>query len=453
MMMVILGVFYFTIILSIVKYGNCMKHGQSNSSYSNKMIAKLKGVDGKMSGAKFRKTGFLILNGSKSVFPDRYTMETLGFSWDHVPSVDWDTINSYPNLNPQLKTLWDHHQNEQFIEMGNSTFISSPRKVFPSLLNPCFLFWNGDIVVSWRKDPSTIRVIFIKVQEQYSTVGSKIAHYMDYFLGYSHFYNDKYPHLEFSGEDPRLYTMGEYNSSSKQRLWVAYCQRHRRSRPELWMSYAELLLENENELKQDYIINFNFKMESQSDQKNWSPFTLMDTEEQLWIYGVNPHRIVKQVLTKFKNHVFGETVHSTKYGNVRNISDIWNWGELRGGTPAVLIDRKFYLAFFHSSNDPPRTGDVLRTYVFGAYTFCIKPPYRVLKISPLPITHESMFKGPWTDLPLSYYHIDYVAFPMSFIIDGNDIHLTYGKQDVDGWMMKIDMASMLDSLVTVNDYC
>jgi len=217
-------------------------------------------------------------------------------------------------------------------------------------------------------------------------------------------------------------------------------------------------------------ININFKLESQGDQKNWTPFMVSSSSEEkdmataavrdkiLFIGSVDPHRVIRTVPTKYNQHVYGETVALTQHGNVANISDLWKWGELRGGTTAALVEQgdglpPVYLTLFHASNDPPRTGDVLRTYVFGAYTFCASAPHKILKISSSPIAHESMFQGPWTNLPLSFYHIDYVAFPMSFIADGDVLHLTYGKQDQDGWMAQLSLKRLLDSLSVVNDQC
>ena len=227
------------------------------------------------------------------------------------------------------------------------------------------------------------------------------------------------------------------------------------------MGYSEILYESDSALlKQNYVINFNFRLVTMNEQKNWSPFEVTSagsyTHEHklLFIQSITPHRIVEPEPTGSKNHVYGQVVAETNYGNIKNITDIWKWGELRGGTPALFLeDSQFYLSFFHSSNDPPTTGDVLRTYVFGAYTFCSKPPYRILSMSSIPITHDSMFQGPWTNLPLSFYHIDYVSFPMSFIVDGDIIYLTYGKQDEDGWIAKVSKMGLLGSLTAVNSHC
>ena len=64
-------------------------------------------------------------------------------------------------------------------------------------------------------------------------------------------------------------------------------------------------------------------------------------------------------------------------------------------------------------------------------------------------------KGPWTYLPISYYHIDYIVFPMSFIIDENNefLYVLYGKQDKEGWIAKIDFHLLMNSLTVLNEEC
>jgi hypothetical protein len=257
-----------------------------------------------------------------------------------------------------------------------------------------------------------------------------------------------------TGEDPRLITIG-----TDQTLWVAFCQRYRRANPELWMSYAQVFLTNHS-LTLGTTVNFNYKLESPKEQKNWSPFEVDDPlvpqqKKLLFIQSIDPHRIVHSVKTSMPQHVFGETLHLS-HSPAGNLSHLWRWGELRGGTPALLLAPPFdphYLSFFHSSNMPPRTGDVLQTYAMGAYTFCPTPPYKILKMSSRPIIHDSMYTGNWTNLPLSFYHIDYVVFPMSYFIEGNALFLTYGKQDQEGWVVRLDLKRLLDSLSTVEASC
>jgi predicted GH43/DUF377 family glycosyl hydrolase len=127
----------------------------------------------------------------------------------------------------------------------------------------------------------------------------------------------------------------------------------------------------------------------------------------------------------------------------------WGYGDMWGGTPAVYLNDGRYLSFFHSSNDITTNGTQLKTYVFGAYVFYSKPPFSIQAISRQPLVHESMYTGPWTDLRLSYYHIDYVAFPMSFTVDQGTVMLMYGKQDTSAWIATMNLNSLLNSLVLV----
>jgi predicted GH43/DUF377 family glycosyl hydrolase len=70
-------------------------------------------------------------------------------------------------------------------------------------------------------------------------------------------------------------------------------------------------------------------------EKNWVPFQY---ENRLYLaYSLEPHRI----LYHEQNRCY------TLFETPTKIS--WDWGEIRGGTPAVKIDEQNYLSFFHSS--------------------------------------------------------------------------------------------------------
>ena len=59
-------------------------------------------------------------------------------------------------------------------------------------------------------------------------------------------------------------------------------------------------------------------------------------------------------------------IHSYTVSTAPKLPLKWAYGEIRGGTNALLIG-DFYLAMFHSENHV--NGNWLRTYWFGAYTF------------------------------------------------------------------------------------
>ena len=42
---------------------------------------------------------------------------------------------------------------------------------------------------------------------------------------------------------------------------------------------------------------------------------------------------------------------------------------------------------------------------------------------------------------------------MSFLIYGDYIYITYGTQDKDGWVAKLDYQGLINSLVDINDSC
>lgn len=386
----------------------------------------------------------------------------MGYEFHKLSTASRDFIAAIPDSPTPLKSLWDHHQNEKILSLGKSNFIISTSKVF-TLLNPCYVYWNELIAVTWRTEPETFRVVLIDRRNGSTSLSAEAVEADINFMRTFNFLDAAVPHLSMKGEDPRLIVTQDLLDPSKQRLWVVFCKRYHRQRPELQMSFAEVILKDGApmaELTTD--INFNNER-PREDQKNWSPFVANRTS-LLFVTSTDPHRIVTSVPVENKpGKSFGKTVALTNTFPSKN--KLWKHGELRGGTPAVLIgngDR--YLSFFHSSNDPPNAGDVLKTYVMGAYTFCARPPHRVLGLSRLPLVHESMYTGPWTDLPTSYYHIDYVVFPMSFVItdaqptsaqgDGRQLlYLTYGKQDNQGWVAVLDYRQLLDSLVVVNESC
>jgi len=62
----------------------------------------------------------------------------------------------------------------------------------------------------------------------------------------------------------------------------------------------------------------------------------------------------------------------------------WEYGEIRGGTNAVFLEgRGEYLGMFHSMGNLAMESK--STYFFGAFTFSADPPFRLLRLSHMPI--------------------------------------------------------------------
>lgn len=167
-------------------------------------------------------------------------------------------------------------------------------------------------------------------------------------------------------------------------------------------------------------------------EKNWSPF---EWNGKLFLsYYPFPHEILEPDLAT------GEC----KRVYLTHAEHPWKWGELRLSTPALLVDGE-YLAFFHSSmklvSPESRERDVLH-YFFGAYTFSSEPPFEITKASPEPIIAKGMYT----------YSDDWLhcVFPLSYVVSGDDIYLSYGKDDREIWIVKLSKKELLDSLVPVN---
>jgi hypothetical protein len=137
----------------------------------------------------------------------------------------------------------------------------------------------------------------------------------------------------------------------------------------------------------------------------------------------------------------------------------WEYGPIRGGTQALLIRDEYYLTFFHSKKPIQIDLGVKKpeTYFMGAYIFSAHPPFRVLRISRVPILLDEFYDGQWCQSP----PIDYVVYPMSFYLstpagapieggradNSSVVVLSMGRNDIYGWSVKIRLEDLEQSFV------
>lgn len=216
----------------------------------------------------------------------------------------------------------------------------------------------------------------------------------------------------------------------------------------LQMAYGELVIENDQVVFRKALhLPANAKMH----QKNWCPFVY---EGGLYFMSqlepMTTHRIVLGnagvAQATYMEH------HQTAPANVS-----WIYGQIKGGTNARRISNSTYLGFFHSKQY--LRPSPLITYVFGAYTFQAKPPFRLLSWSVTPIVHHSWYEGPWS----KYVNfIDYIVFPMTFDFSRHDFDyrncnsiacqnetellLSVGIQDKTGYIAKLNLLKLLNTL-------
>lgn len=154
-------------------------------------------------------------------------------------------------------------------------------------------------------------------------------------------------------------------------------------------------------------------------EKNWLWFWHGGRLHML--YSALPHVVlrVEQLPGKFVEHV--------------SPGLSWPFGQVRGGTPPVLVDN-LYWTFFHSSLDLQRhhwTGEgrpPRRQYFMGAYAFEAREPFRVVRYTPQPLLRGSAVDPRNQGAPL-------VAFPGGSIYQDGGWLVVYGVNDCRaGWI-------------------
>jgi predicted GH43/DUF377 family glycosyl hydrolase len=175
-------------------------------------------------------------------------------------------------------------------------------------------------------------------------------------------------------------------------------------------------------------------------EKNWVPFQYED--KLLLAYTISPHKIFLPISGT-------ESCETFSYSK-KNIP--WEWGQIRGGTPAFMVDGRF-LSFFHSSKKMRSNyskGKKMPHYFIGAYTFEPHPPFTITRVSRFPIGCDDFYNGEdylnRTCKPLR------VVFPMGFVFDDNYIWISYGKQDNECWIAKLDKKRLFRSLMPIMSY-
>lgn len=399
---------------------------------------------------------FYLLNDQKLTVPDRYTFEVMN-QGAVVPYVGNDFLSKFV-YSGALPTLWNHHANIRLLSLPTSTFILNTVKYLP-FLNPDIVYFDKRLYMSWRNTPNSIKVITLDRAAGFNISGNIELDIL--VLQSLNFSDPRIPTLDLNGEDPRLFTRdprfgGSMSSSDK--LYLVFCRRFRRKKPELGMAYVELLYHKSSIVIDDVVgLHFHVNETLYQDEKNWSPFFhgghMMFIQSLSFSHMVlEPYFWKKEVTWDARTRIVGSTQIVNSPGLPRNslchldyLSLLWPYGEIRGGSPAWRIGNQ-YLTIFHSSTDPK--GDLLKTYTMGAYTFSTSPPFRLTACSRHPMVLPEFYSGLWTDLPLSYYHIDYVVFPMGYLLSSDEkyLYLFYGKQDNEAWMAKISVAGLLTSL-------
>ena len=296
---------------------------------------------------------------------------------------------------------------------------------YQDAFNPSIVRWKGELLMCFRiRDPITLssdQIGLVTLDEDFNPKGSPtvLQRNREFLLRPSR------------AQDPRLIIINE-------NLFVVYSNIiELNGQPVRRMFSGQIQFNNSGFIVEapEPLLYFTDENPNRP-EKNWVPFEY--DKIMLMAYSIQPHR----VLLPWPSVGYCETVGDT-LGNFK-----WNWGTIRGGTPALKVDNN-YLAFFHSLKGivSVQSNEVMMTHYFiGAYTFDPEPPFAVNAVSPHPIVGNSFYQGPMykTWKPLR------VVFPGGYVFDENFIWIVYGRQDHESWVVKLDKNKLLESLVPVN---
>ncbi len=319
---------------------------------------------------------------------------------------------------------------------------------YPWAFNPSIIRWDNNLLMSFRVIPDpkqtfTSWVGVINLNENFEPKGKPQQLQL----------RDPKSKVPSRAEDGRLVAIGD-------RLFLGYtdCEDVIITKAGCRMYVAELKYDGKKFCPVN-IRSFS-SLEDELNLRNWIPYNMeclssfednsKDRREKNWVpfdyygklllaYSLAPHKILYPLLS---------TGHCETFA-VTNSAISWNWGELRGGTSA-LLDGDHYLAFFHSAikmKSVQTKGKEKLHYFMGAYTFKRDYPFTITHISPQPIVGHDFYIGPEYK---PYWNQVKVVFPGGFISDDQYIWVVYGKEDHEMWVAKLDKKKLYQSLVPVS---
>lgn len=310
-----------------------------------------------------------------------------------------------------------------------SEFVLETKRIeipgFPDAFNPSIISWRGYTLMSFRyipdaKRPFTSHLGLCFLDDDFNAIGRPFTLNL----------RDASIPSPCRAEDARLIIAHD-------QLYMIYSDNieEKISKGGFRMHIAELHFEDDQFVAENIERLERYDGENPSiREKNWVPF--VHNGDLLLAYSITPHRIFRPSLD------FCDTLFLTH----NPIS--WDWGELRGGTQAHLVDGQ-YLSFFHSAKKLESThsdGKTTMHYFIGAYTFSPFPPFTLTQISPHPIVGRNFYRG---HSYKPYWGPVNVVFPCGYVWDNDHIWLSFGRQDRECWIAKIDKRGLLRSFMPI----
>jgi predicted GH43/DUF377 family glycosyl hydrolase len=262
---------------------------------------------------------------------------------------------------------------------------------FPDAFNPSIVHWKGERLLSFRiEHQATSYTGLIWLDRDFRPTGE--------------------PQIlwEVPSEDGRLFTKEDqlflcFNDrlNHLRRVFVVELQ---------WRSGAFVAASRQK-------LTFNAKRT----EKNWSPFIW--NGEICFIYTSSPFQLIRMAPNGLCSLI-------PSYASPTR----WIWGELRGGTQAIPISAHEYITFFHSSI----SSEQCVRYFMGAMKFSSDPLFSITGISREPIIGKEFYTS--DDKPRQ------IIYPAGVVMEGDFFYLSYGKDDREVWIAKLDRQKLFDQL-------
>ena len=231
---------------------------------------------------------------------------------------------------------------------------------------------------------------------------------------------------------------------------------------ELYLLFTYLLYKGDVKLQDDILVETQYMQQAlarldeygdimtvrelqygeQKKEKNWTPFNYRDQSQiphLYFFYKFNP----KEIIHLHKSGYIEQVVKDQKKSE--SLVVLWErqWGEIRGGTPAIQIDDE-YVTFFHSSFKHKKK----TWYVCGALTFENQPPFAIKRISRCPILAHNFYTAISSDKRL-FSPDALVLFPCGLQCKDNYLYVLCGENDIAMRLIILDTRLLMESLIKV----
>lgn len=397
---------------------------------------------------------YLSSHGYYQIVFDEFTLTYLsGLYLNNLTRIPSNVLKQYDRL-PDIPSLtilrnWDDATDRISTKLKliqDEPDLIADHVFIGAICNPSVIYFHGRHLVAGRRIDWKPLVVFAWLRSSDFVIDNSDK-YLGIGPGLTTIDNDG---INDFGEDPRLVVVDNDTF-----LMIRTDGSSRPFQMRLSFIKYDSNVEKLVQLNDTIVLPPNF--ESMNSQKNWSPFFYQS--QLMFVYQLHDSLII----IRQKTNALGHTEVVSDVSNNGRVSSLWEYGQIRGGSPARRVGNRF-LSFFHSQLPTVGTGMYWHSMYMGAYLFSGVPPFKLLSMSRVPIYNDGWFTGPW----MKAYQTLYVYFAVNFyfidvrtgkILENIDednceldcmknynVSLSYGFNDVQGYVGLMNLATLFQTL-------